>query len=336
MKLSRNSRCLTIALVFSLLFVLFFAQAAFASEVRLSASKETGFVGDIVTVKVSIANALDTEGGQFDLSYGPTLAGGSLMLEAVAIRNGDFVPDFSSNNYNLNVGDNKLRVLWVTAAGSSKESGVLCYIDFKITGEGETELKFSEVIILESAVQTTSGSISGKGGLDDKDIHIQKAEDAINAIPVVIDCNNTTHRTLVTTARATVETVMRDHGVKTSDISNYSKLTDAEKAIAKCDAIRAAEVAIDDLPEVDKLTLPDKSKVENARRLVELAKSQYGATNEDFRNYSRLVAAENKIKELEGLKPTPPTGGASIYLMGGLLLLVSGAVILKRRQLLVQ
>ncbi len=338
MKLLRNSKCFTIALVFSLLFVLFFAQAAFAQDIRLSASEETGSVGDTVTVKISIANALDTEGGQFDLSYGATLAGGTLMLEPVSITGGDFVPSFSSDNYNLNVGGNKLRVLWVTAAGSSKDSGVVCNIVFRITGVGETRLDFSEVLVVDprdgrSLATPTSGKVIGQTGTD-KAQAIKAAEDAIDALPAIIDCNNTAHRTAVTTARGLVNDAKSRHGALDSDFRNLSKLLDAERVIAKCDAIRAAEDAIDALPEVDKLKLDDKSKVVEARRLVDLAKSQYGAVDSDFRNLSKLIAAENRIKELEGQKPTPPTGGASIYLMGGVLLLVIGAVILKRRQLL--
>jgi hypothetical protein len=336
MKLLRNSRLLLIALVLSLLFVLFFAQAAFAQDIRLSASEETGAVGDTVTVKVSITNALDTEGGQFDLSYGPTLAGGTLMLEAVSISGGDFVPSFSTDNYNLNVGGNKLRVLWVTAAGSSKDSGVICNIVFRITGAGETQLNFSDVLIVDPrdgrlVATPTSGKVIGLSETD-KAQAVKLAEDAIDALPATITCAD---KERVEEARYLVSRAKTQHGAVDSDFRNLRKLEDAERVIAKCEAIRIADDAIYALPAVENLKLDDKSKVEEARRLVNVAKTQHGAVDSDFLYMTKLVAAENRIKELEGQKPTPPTGGAYFLLIGGSLILIAGAaVILKRRQLL--
>ncbi len=332
----RNSKCLLIALVLSMLFVLFFAQAAFAQEIRLSASQETGYVGDTVSVKISITNALQTEGGQFDLSYGPTLAGGSLMLEPVSISGGDFVPNFSTDNYNLNVGGNKLRVLWVTAEGSTKESGVVCTIVFRVTGAGETDLIFSDWVIVDPLVgrfvaTPTSGKVTGSSE-DDRHHAVRLAEEAIDALPATITCAD---KEEVEEARYLVSRAKTQHGAVDSDFRNLRKLEDAEKVIAKCDAIRAADDAIYALPSVENLKLDDKSKVEEARFLVNRAKTQHGAVDSDFVYLTRLVAAENRIKELEGQKPTPPTGGAYYLLLGGTLILIAGVVvILKRRQLL--
>jgi len=339
MKLMRNSKMLLIALVLSLLFVLFFAQAAFAqTEIRLSASQETGYVGDTVTVKVSITNALQTEGGQFDLSFGPTLAGGSLMLEPVSATRGDFVPDVSGNLFdsNLNLGGNKLRVLWVNAEGSTKESGVVCTIVFRVIGAGETDLIFSDWVIVDPLVgrfvaTPTSGKVTG---LSESDKHhaVRLAEEAIDALPATITCAD---KEDVEEARYLVSRAKTQHGAVDSDFRNLRKLEDAEKVIAKCDAIRAADDAIYALPSVENLKLDDKSKVEEARRLVNVAKTQHGAVDSDFVYLTRLVAAENRIKELEGQKPTPPTGGAYYLLLGGSLILIAGvAVILKRKQLL--
>ncbi len=339
MKILKNSKCLMIALVLSLLFVLLFAQAASAQNIGLSASQETGAVGDTVTVRVSITNALETEGGQFDLSYGPTVAGGTLMLEPVSISGGDFVPSFSTDNYNLNVGGNKLRVLWLTAAGSSKDSGVICNIVFRITGAGETQLNFSEVIIEDPrdgrlVATPTSGKVTSISGTD-KAQAIKAAEDLIAALPVTIDCTNSAHRTMVLNARSAVNEAKTQHSAIDSDFKNLTKLVDAEKAIAKCDAIRAADDAIYALPAIDDLTLNDKSRVENARSLVNIAKTQHNAVDSDFQYLARLVAAENRIKELEGLKPTPPTGGYYYLLTAGLFsLLIGTAAYLKRKQLL--
>ena len=340
MKLMRNSKLLLIALVLSLLFVLFFAQAAFAQEIRLSASQETGFVGETVTVKISITNALDTEGGQFDLYYGPALGGGAVKLEPVSASRGDFVPDVSGNLFdsNLNIDGYKVRVLWVNAEGSAKDSGVVCTIVFRVKEAGETTLTFSDWIIVDPLIgrfvgTPTSGKVTGLSE-STKEHAIRAAEDLIDALPTVIDCNNSAHRTMVLNARAAVNEAKTLHGAVDSDFRNLSKLLDAEKVIAKCDAIRAADDAIYALPSVENLKLDDKSKVENARYLVNYAKTQHGAVDSDFVYLSRLVAAENRIKELEGLKPTPPTGGAYYLLLGGALILIAGvAVYFKRKQL---
>jgi hypothetical protein len=404
MKLMRNSKLLLIALVLSLLFVLFFAQAAFAQEVKLSASQETGFVGETVTVKISISNALQTEGGQFDLYYGPAVLGAAVKLEPVSVSGGDFVPGFDpTNNANLALEGNKIRILWLTPEGSAKESGVICNVVFKIKEAGETTLTFSDWVIVDPLARTvgtpTSGKVTGLGetskenairnaedlidvlptpidcsnsahrtmvlkaraavaeaktdfGAVDSDFRnlnklvdaekviakcdaIRAAEDLIDVLPTPIDCSNSAHRTMVLNARAAVAEAKTDFGAVDSDFSNLNKLIDAEKVIAKCDAIRAADDAIYALPSVENLKLDDKSKVEQARYLVNYAKTQHGAVDSDFAYLTKLVAAENRIKELEGKKPTPPTGGAYYLLLSGSLILIAGvAVILKRRQLL--
>ncbi len=331
MKMPKNSKSLMIALVLGLLFVLFFTQAVFAQEeVRLSASQETGSVGETVTVKISIANALQTEGGQFDLSYGP-------LLEPVSATRGDFVPDVSGNLFdsNLNLGDNKLRILWVTAAGSTKESGVVGTIVFRVVSAGETPLNFSDLVIAPPGrtVASTPGRVTGLVETA-KERAIRAAEDLIAALPDPVDCKNTAHRTAVLNARAAVAEAKSLHGAVDTDFNNLSRLEGAERVIAKCDAIKAADDAIYALPSVERLTLNDKSKVEEARFLVNRAKTQHGAVDGDFIYLARLVAAENRIGELEGRRPTPPTGGAYYLLIGGSLILVAGtAAILKRRKL---
>ncbi len=276
MKILKNSNCLMIALVLSLLFVLLFAQAASAQNVGLSAGQVTGAVGDTVTVSVSVTNALATTGGQFDLSYGPS-TGGTVMLEPISISGGDFVPGFSNDNFNMNVGNNKLRVLWVTAAGSSKDSGVICNIVFKITQAGETQLNFSEVLIVDAP----------EGGL-----------------PAALTSGKVTGTTTVT-----------------------------EPDSAKAQAIKAANDAIAALPAT--ISLNDRSDVQKARNLVNVAINPHGATNSDFPDLAKLEAAEKRIKELDGSgTPTPPTGDVNYLFMGGALILAAGLVIyLKRKQL---
>jgi hypothetical protein len=235
MKILKNSKCLMIPLVLSLLFVLLFAQAAFAQEIKLSASQETGYVGETVTVKVSITNALDTEGGQFDLYYGPDLAGATLKLEPVSAARGDFVPDVSGNLFdsNLNVGGNKLRILWVNAEGSTKESGIVCSIVFRINGEGETPLTFSDWVIVDPLVgrfiaTPTAGKVTGLSE-SDKHYAVTLAEDAIDALPESIRCSD---KEDVEEARYLVNRAKTQHDAVDSDFDNLSKLVAAEEVIA--------------------------------------------------------------------------------------------------------
>ncbi len=97
-------------------------------------------------------------------------------------------------------------------------------------------------------------------------------------------------------------------------------------------AIRSADAAILALPSVDRLRLDDKPDVVAARALVNRAKN-LGAVDSDFLYLALLRAAENRILELEGLIPTPPTGGMGYLIFGGLVLVaLGGLAYIKRRR----
>jgi hypothetical protein len=335
MKSIKKSNSLSIALVVCLIFLLLFSQAAFAlHDVRLSASTVTGVVGETVSVSINITNAMDTEGGQFDLAFDPDI------LEPVSATRGNFVPDVSGNIFdaNLELADGSIRVLWVIAAGSNLASGTVGTIVFDVIHDGETNLTFSNVVMApdEAVVGThTSGKVTAEE-VDAKQQAIDAANDAIEALPDPEDIT-LADKADVVAARALVNTAKTVHGAVDADFPELQKLVDAEAMIAKLEAIKAADDAILALPSVDSLTLDDKPDVVAARALVNLAKANHGAVDADFTYLSRLVAAENRIRELEGLLPTPPTGGAEYLFLSGLLLSAVGTLVYaKRRSLAVK
>lgn len=333
MNLTTKSKKLSVALVVGLIFLLLFSQSAFAAEgVKLSASSTSGVAGDDVTVTINIANAKDSEGGQFDLSFDPEI------LEPKSATRGDFVPDVSGNLFdsNLNLEAGKLRLLWVIAEGSEKESGVVGTIVFKMLKDGETDLVFSNMVMAadDSEAETpTDGKVTVIDEATAKANAINAADDAIAALP---KCDEVTldDKADVEAARALVNKAIDDFEAEAADFADLDKLSCAEGMIAKLEAIKAADDAILALPSVDALKLDDKADVEAARALVNKAKSDHKAQDSDFIYLTRLVAAENRIKELEGQKPTPPTGGMTyIFLAGGLILIIGLLGLLNRERL---
>jgi len=328
MRVLKKRKALLITIVMCAALLLLFSQAVFATDgVKLSASSEKGDVGDEVTVTISIENALDTEGGQFDLSFDDD------FVDPVSASRGGFVPDISGNlfDYNLDLDDGKLRVVWVTAEGATDDSGTVGTITFEILDEGETDLTFSDIVIAPDDVDVAAPS-SGKIEFEEVD-ELQRAIDAANqAIADLPDVDDITlaDKADVENARDLVEEAM-DLGAEEDDFDDLQKLEDAEEKIAKLEAIKAADDAILALPSVDVLTLDDKPDVVAARSLVDKAKTEHGAVDADFTYLDRLRAAENRIKELEGLVPTPPTGNMHYLLPLGLLIVLAGLFFFVKR-----
>ncbi|HSW36711.1 MAG TPA: cohesin domain-containing protein [Candidatus Limnocylindrales bacterium] len=275
MKNAKAKKFFAVTMIACLLIVLALSQVASAQTgVLLTTSEETGIVGDQVIVTINIANALGTQGGQFDLSFDPA------RVRPVSAARGAFVPDISGNifDHNLNLEPGKLRVLWVTAAGSTSASGVIGTITFDLLAAGDSALTFRDVTV--SPTGTTV------------------APTVVGEIAVITE------------------------------------------AAAKTAAINAAINAIAALPTVDSLTLDNKPAVVAARALVTLAKTDHGAVDADITNLSRLVASENRIRELEGQQPpapppttpTPPTGGLQYQWLAGLLAMGSGALVYVKRK----
>lgn len=328
-KLRKQSK-LFVTMIICLSFLLLFAQSAFAADgVKLSASTESGIVDGEVTVKINISNAKDSEGGQFDLAFDPE------VIDPKSATRGSFVPDISGNIFdaNLELEDGKIRVLWVIAAGSDLDSGVVGTIVFDLVDDGETALTFSNVTMAPEDVEVdtpTSGKVTVISEAVAKQNAIDAADKAIADLPDPEDVT-LADKADVEAARALVKYAMDEFDATAADFEDYDKLVDAEKMIAKLEAIKAADDAILALPSVDSLDLDDKPDVVAARALVTKAKDDHGAVDGDFTYLARLVAAENRIKELEGLKPTPPTGGMPyIMVAGGFILLLGLVGYLKR------
>lgn len=334
MKLKMRSNEVLIALAMCLALLLLFSPAAFASDgVKLSASSEEGSEGDTVTVTISIENAAGSEGGQFELNFDPA------VVEPVDIDKGEFVSSADNDqfNYNLEFDSDTLMVIWVTPAGDTSDSGTVCTIDFELVGEGESSLTFSGVVIApdtaDVAATHTSGSITSDEPVDE-DAELQDAIDAANeAIANLPDPDDITlaDKPDVEEARELVDAA-KDLGATDADFDDLEKLEDAEAMIAKLEAIKAADDAILALPTIEDLTLDDKPAVVAARALVNEAKDQHGAVDDDFTYLATLQAAENRIKELEGEIPTPPTGGLGYMVLGGLALVAFGAYLYIKRQ----
>ncbi len=330
----RKQRKLFVTMIICLSFLLLFAQSAFAADgVKLSASTESGITDGEVTVKINISNAKDSEGGQFDLAFDPDI------LEPKSATRGSFVPDVSGNIFdaNLELEDGKIRVLWVIAAGSDLDSGVVGTIVFTLLEDGETALTFSNLTMAPDDVEVDTPT-PGKVTVISEAVARQNAMDAADeAIADLPDSEDVTlaDKADVEAARALAKYAIDEFDVTAADFEDYDKLVDAEKMIAKLEAVKAADDAILALPSIDSLDLDDKPDVVAARALVTKAKDDHGAVDGDFTYLTRLVAAENRIKELEGLKPTPPTGGMP-YVMaaGGFVLLFGLAIYLKRSRLI--
>lgn len=323
MRLLKKRKSMLISVVLCLSFLLLFSQAALAADsVRLSASSEIGFSGDEVTVTISIEDAEGTEGGQFELNFDPDVA------VPVDIAKGSFVGDAANDqfNYNLEFDDDTLMVIWVTPVGDTAASGVVCTIDFELVDEGETALTFSGVVIApeDAVVAPTHGA--GIITVDDEEAALARAiaaaDEAIADLPDPEDIT-LADKPDVEAARDLVDEA-KALGAVDDDFEDLEKLEAAEAMIEKLEAIKAADDAILALPAVSDLTLDDKPDVVAARALVNLAKTEHGAVDDDFTYLSLLQAAENRIKELEGLVPTPPTGGMGYVVAGGLLLLAFG------------
>ncbi len=330
MKLLKSRKSVLIALVMFVSFLLLFSQTAFAQNgVQLSASNVSGEVGDEVTVQINITNAEDSEGGQFDLEFD------SDILEPVSAARGGFVPDVSGNlfDYNLELADGELRVLWVIADGSDQDSGVVGTIVFEILDDGVSDLDFSGIIIAPTGVEVAAPVSGSVTGLDDEAlmlIAIAAADKAIADLPDPEDITLDDEADVIA-ARALVDAA-KELGAEDDDFDDLDKLVDAEAMIAKLKAIKAACDAVNALPAVADLTLDDKPDVVAARALVNKAKDDHGAVDADFDCLPKLVSAENRIRELEGLEPTPPTGGMSYLLFSGLFIMAAGMLLFAKRK----
>jgi len=325
MKLLKKRKIILITIVLCVSFLLLFSQAAFAQNgVKLSISSESGAVGDDVTVTVSIENAEETGGGEFELSFDPDI------VKPVEIAKGAFVSDANNDQFmaNLELTDTRIKVMWVTPELDTADSGVVCTIVFELKDDGDSALVFHEVVLAPDGVELDTAT-SGK--IESKDLE-QLKQDAIDAAnKAIADLKEPENIRLgdkddVEEARALVNYAKDEHGAVDDDFENLAKLVNAEKMIEKWEAIKAADDAILALPTVEDLTLTDRPNVVAARALVNAAKADHGAVDTDFTYLVLLEQAEEQIEYLEKLVPTPPTGATSYLIPIGMLVILVGLI----------
>ncbi len=152
----------------------------------------------------------------------------------------------------------------------------------------------------------------------DKAGAIRNANEAINKLYIPVAYEQAFVKD-VSDARALV-THAKSKGATDADITGLTKLLNAEKVVKGFAAIQASRNAIDRIPPTAEITSADSGKITEARRLVNIAMQQYGASVFDICwRYDVLVAAE-KAANLSGIA-LPSTGGVFDFasLLGTLL-----------------
>jgi len=130
---------------------------AAAGGLKLTASSEKGASGTQVLVTIKAENAAGTEGGQFLLTFDHNL------VRPVLVEAGDLL--LQAGNLlqmgNLNYAPGQLMYMWVTVYGDTADTGVVCKVKFELLKEGETLLRFDEVVVAPDSIGTAA-SIPGK------------------------------------------------------------------------------------------------------------------------------------------------------------------------------
>jgi hypothetical protein len=149
----------------------------------------------------------------------------------------------------------------------------------------------------------------------------------------------------VAKAFALVEIARDDYDAEDSDFDDLAKLYAAERHVFKLLAIQTARDAIDLIPPLDQITEADRETIEEARRLVDYAMQEYGATRFQICwRYDYLQDAEDKLPEEVEPEPqpkpeppkddrvsTPRTGGISGLVAFGAVLSGIGFYLINRR-----
>ncbi len=174
----------------------------------------------------------------------------------------------------------------------------------------------------------------------DKEEAIKAANEAIDRVPrarFIVSLEQVTLN-YIHQARGLVETA-KEYGATDNDFPHLNKLVEAEEALAKLEAVEAAKEAIRAIPPLGEITADDRELIEEARRLVNIAVDDYGATRFDICwLYDYLIDAEDVLPDVEEPEPEPkpeplpPTGTLTASLVAGTLLTGTGIIFaLKRR-----
>ena len=137
--------------VLMVLFLMMMPQSTAAVEgLKLSASSEKGVRGNQVIVTIKAENAAGTEGGQFLLTFDQNL------VRPVSVEAGNLIA--RSNNLlqlgNLDYAPGQLMYMWITVYGDTADKGNVCEIKFDLLKEGETLLRFDEIVVAPDSIGT--------------------------------------------------------------------------------------------------------------------------------------------------------------------------------------
>jgi hypothetical protein len=200
------------------------------------------------------------------------------------------------------------------------------------------------VLAYEGAV--TSQDYSPKDRAD----AIAAANNAISKLPIPsqIVAYEQAYIDDVANAFALVAIAREKYEAEDSDFKDLAKLYTAERHVLKLFAIQNARNAIDLIPPLDQITEADREAIEEARRLVDYAMQEYGATRFQICwRYDYLQDAEDKLPEEvepepepepkpkpkpDDRVPTPPTGGISGLVAIGAVLSGAGFYFINRRR----
>ncbi len=147
-------------------------------------------------------------------------------------------------------------------------------------------------------------------------------------------------------SRILLDAAKEKYGAVDEDFLYLNKLIEAELKAEKFLAIKAARDAIDVISLYAEYTDEYREAVKEARRLVDIAMNEYGATYVDICwRYDKLLIAEKKVEDEEPEpepepepkpepvkpkpRPTPPTGGALLWVSTGFALCAAGSVFIK-------
>ena len=143
-------------------------------------------------------------------------------------------------------------------------------------------------------------------------------------------------------AQALVDTAKRVHGATDDDFADLEKLEAVKERVEIRKAIFAARDAIDLIPPPGTITEEDRDVIEEARRLVNIAIEDYGATDFDLCwRLRKLEISEERVDEKpvpapedpdDPEDPLPPTGAMVTSIVSGLLLLGTGLFFLGKRK----
>jgi len=137
--------------VFMIVFLMMMLQGTAAAEgLKLSASSEKGVRGNQVIVTIMAEKATGTEGGQFLLTFDQNL------VRPVSVEAGDLIARSSNllQMGNLDYAPGQIMYMWVTVYGDTADTGNVCRIKFDLLKEGETLLRFAEVVVVPDSIGT--------------------------------------------------------------------------------------------------------------------------------------------------------------------------------------